>query len=112
MVLAWGLLRLEPGPWEVCLLIMLLTFATEFLVVRHYGLAVIFITPLTIMLAEAGANMQLPPELIIQARLIDIVVGSVIGMVGGIFLHNLSMRSWISRYVFRRPMPPSQLHQA
>ena len=56
--------------------------------------------------------MQLPAELIIQERLIDIVVGSVIGMVGGTFLHNLSMRSWISRYVFRRPMPPSQLHQA
>ena len=75
-------------------------------------LAVIFITPLTILLAEAGANMQLPPDVIIQARLIDIVVGSVIGVVGGVFLHNLSLREWVSRHLFRRPMPPTQRHQA
>ena len=112
MAFTWVLLMLPMNAWTLCLTLTALSFVIESLVVRHYGLAVIFITPLTIMLAEAGANMQLPPELIIQARLIDIVVGSVIGMVGGIFLHNLSMRSWISRYVFRRPMPPSQLHQA
>jgi hypothetical protein len=35
-------------------LMMALSFIIEVLVVRHYGLAVVFITPLTILLAEAA----------------------------------------------------------
>lgn len=112
MVLTWLLLTLQLNPWSLFLILTTLSFIIEMLVVRHYGLAVIFITPLTILLAEAGANMQLPPDVIIQARLIDIVVGSVIGVVGGVFLHNLSLREWVSRHLFRRPMPPTQRHQA
>ena len=107
MVLTWLLLTLQLNPWSLFLILTTLSFIIEMLVVRHYGLAVIFITPLTILLAEAGANMQLPPDVIIQARLIDIVVGSVIGVVGGVFLHNLSLREWVSRHLFRRPMPPT-----
>ena len=103
MALAWVLLRLEPGPWEICVLIMLLTFVTEFLVVRHYGLAVIFITPMTILLAEAGAGMNLPAQNIIQARVQDIVLGSVIGMIGGVFLHNARLRAWLSLRLFGVP---------
>ncbi|MEE1654148.1 FUSC family protein [Brachymonas sp. G13] len=112
MVLTWLLLTLQLNPWSLFLILTTLSFIIEMLVVRHYGLAVIFITPLTILLAEAGANMQLPPDVIIQARLIDIVVGSVIGVVGGVFLHNLTLREWVSRHLFRRPMPPTQRHQA
>ena len=107
MVLTWLLLTLQLNPWSLFLILTTLSFIIEMLVVRHYGLAVIFITPLTILLAEAGASMQLPPDVIIQARLIDIVVGSVIGVVGGVFLHNLSLREWVSRHLFRRPMPPT-----
>ena len=106
MVLAWGLLRLEPGPCEVCLLIMLLTFATEFLVVRHYGMAVIFITPMTILLAEAGSGMNLPVADIIQARVQDIVLGSVIGLIGGVFLHEARLRAWLSLRLFGVPFDP------
>ena len=112
MVLTWLLLTLQLNPWSLFLILTTLSFIIEMLVVRHYGLAVIFITPLTILLAEAGANMQLPPDVIIQARLIDIVVGSVIGVVGGVFLHNLTLREWVSRHLFRRPMSPTQRHQA
>ena len=112
MVLTWLLLTLQLNPWSLFLILTTLSFIIEMLVVRHYGLAVIFITPLTILLAEAGANMQLPPDVIIQARLIDIGVGSVIGVVGGVFLHNLTLREWVSRHLFRRPMPPTQRHQA
>ncbi|MFD2554165.1 hypothetical protein [Sphingobacterium tabacisoli] len=40
---------------HLCLLILMLQFIIEMLVVRHYALAVIFITPLTFFLAEIGS---------------------------------------------------------
>lgn len=44
LLLAWGLLLMPLDEWSFSLLLMLLAFITETLVVRHYGLAVIFIT--------------------------------------------------------------------
>lgn len=42
--LAWLLLLLKITPLTICVFIMVLQFIIEILVVRHYGLAVIFIT--------------------------------------------------------------------
>jgi hypothetical protein len=61
--------------------------------VRHYGLAVVFITPLTIFLAEAARLGQGAPAGMLQARLFDIVLGSVIGLLGGICLHSPRFRN-------------------
>ncbi len=110
MALTWALLQLPLGKWELSLLLMALSFMIEVLVVRHYGLAAVFITPQTILLAEAGAAMQLPANAIMHARLVDIVVGSIIGVIGGIFLHNMALREWISKHVFGVPMPPTRIH--
>jgi len=66
---------------------MVLNFLVEFLVVRNYGLAVIFITPLTVLLAEAS-TVALPPDQLVLARMFDIALGSFIGFVGGGILHH------------------------
>lgn len=88
MGLTWSLLILKPTPLQICLVILLLQFIIEMLVVRHYGLAVIFITPLTFFLAELGSNFNLNSDRLISARLVDIIVGSLIGALGGWLLHN------------------------
>ncbi len=49
--LAWLLLLQQLTPLTICISIFILQFIIEMLVVRHYGLAVIFITPLTLFLA-------------------------------------------------------------
>jgi len=73
-------------------------------VVRHYGLAVVFITPLTIFLAEATTLGQSMPAIIIEARLFDTVLGSVIGLIGGACLHSPGFRERVGRPV-RRLVP-------
>lgn len=85
---AWLILSFHPGALAVCLSILLLQFIVEMLVVRHYGLAVIFITPLTLLLAEAGKAMTANPAVLISARFIDIVLGSLIGALGGWILYH------------------------
>jgi len=56
-------------------------------VVRNYGIAVVFITILTIFLAESGV-VQANPNALFMARFLDILVGSLIGALGGWILYN------------------------
>lgn len=92
LLLAWGLLLLPLGPWGMALAMMLLAFVIEVLVVRHYGVAVIFITPLTLLLAELATLGQGAPSEMIHARLIDTVLGCLIGFAGGMCLHHAGFR--------------------
>ncbi|WP_316814713.1 FUSC family protein [Pedobacter nyackensis] len=99
MGLTWLFLQLNLTPLNICISILLLQFVIEMLVVRHYGLAVIFITPMTVFLAEIGRGMQINPDQLISARLLDIVVGSLIGVLGGWLLHNQQLNQQAARQI-------------
>ena len=92
LLLAWALLRQPLGPWGVSLVLMLLAFVIESLVVRHYGLAAVFITPLTLLLTEAATLGSHSPDALLWARLLDTLLGSVVGLLGGVCLHNPRVR--------------------
>ncbi|MDI1303720.1 MAG: FUSC family protein [bacterium] len=97
--LAWLLLLLKMTPLTICISIMVLQFIIEMLVVRHYGLAVIFITPLTLFLAEAGSAMTVDANTLISVRFVDILLGSIIGAIGGWFLHHEQLRHNAERQI-------------
>lgn len=103
LLLAWALLMIPFNPWTLALVMMLLSFIIETLVVRHYATAAIFITPMTILLAEAVALNPASALPLIQARFWDTVLGSVLGLLGGICLHSASFRgvvsSWLKQWV-------------
>lgn len=77
---AWACLVGAPGPWAVAAMVMALSFVVETLVVRHYASAAVFITPLTILLADAATLGHGSPALLIRARLVDTVLGALIGL--------------------------------
>lgn len=87
MGLAWCIFLLPLQGWSFGVAIILLFFIVELLVVRNYGLAVIFITPLTMLLAEGSAARVLH-ESLVETRMGDIVLGSAIGFVGGWVMHH------------------------
>lgn len=105
LLLAWGLMSLPLDAWTVSLVMMALAFIIETLVVRHYGLAAIFITPLTILLVEATQLGQGSSNAILQARFLDTILGSLVGLAGGVCLHNQRLRAILGRHL-RRLMPP------
>ncbi len=107
LLLATALLTLPLPPWGLPLLIIGLTFLVESLIVRHYGLAVVFITPMTLLLAEATQLGQGSAGSLLQARLIDTVVGSVVGLLGGVVLHTPRLRGALSRAL--RRLTPARL---
>lgn len=109
LLLAWALLALPLDKWSVSLMMMVLAFVIEMLVVRHYGLAMIFVTPLTILLAEATQLGQGTPGALLQARLFDTLLGSVVGLLGGVCLHSPRFRKVVGDQLRRlsplRAMP-------
>lgn len=60
----------------------------QFLITRHYALAVTFLTPMGILRAETGSATSLNPYYLLQMRLLEILIGSAIGCIGGWFLYN------------------------
>ncbi|WP_428773881.1 FUSC family protein [Vibrio sp.] len=100
MGLAWLIFSFNPGPWILVTLIICLTFVIEILVTRNYGLAVIFITPLTIILAEGGsASFEI--NSVILLRLIDVIAGSSVGYLGGWLLHQRDLYDRLEQRLLR-----------
>jgi hypothetical protein len=54
LLLFLGIAQIPLGPWGVAGVLTALALIIETLVVRHYGLANVFITPLAILLTESG----------------------------------------------------------
>ena len=107
LLLAWCLLLLPLDRWTVSLTMMALTFVIETAVVRHYAFAAIFITPLTILLAEAARLGLGSPATLIQARFVDTLLGCAVGLVGGVCLHSPRFRAVVGPLL--RRMVPARL---
>lgn len=82
MALAYWLWNWNMSPLQVAVAVFVLMFIIETLIVRHYGLTVVFITPMTLLLAESALG-NLALEQLVQARVVDIALGSTIGFVAG-----------------------------
>lgn len=85
--ITWLIAFGNPTPLHMVLGIIILQIIVEYLVVRNYAVAVIFITILTIFLAESHRVLSQNTNLVFMARLIDITIGSTIGVVGGWVLY-------------------------
>ena len=84
LFVTWAILLLPLDKWSIGGLVMLLTFVIEMAVVRHYAFAAIFITPLSILLAEATMLGQRPAGALIAARFFDTALGGMVGFIGGV----------------------------
>ncbi|QMU29256.1 FUSC family protein [Adhaeribacter radiodurans] len=102
--LTWGVLLLHPTSLTFCIGIIVLQLIVEFLVVRNYGMAVIFITVLTIFLAESGNTLAANSTTLITARFFDILLGSILGAVGGWLLYNERLHFIATRQIRKTRM--------
>ncbi|MBA4849390.1 FUSC family protein [Emticicia sp. BO119] len=97
MGFSWFLLQLNLSTLQICISIIILQYIIEVLVVRHYALAVIFITPMTVFLVELSRGTGINANQIITARFLDITIGSLIGLIGGWLLHNQKLHQKAER---------------
>ncbi|MBK5915416.1 hypothetical protein CCR84_13990 [Rhodocyclus purpureus] len=104
LLVSWALLMLPLDKWSLALLMMVLVFIIETLVVRHYGIAAVFITPLTIFLAEAATLGEGSPMAMIEARFFDTLLGALVGLAGGACIHSPRFREVVGGQL-RRLIP-------
>ncbi|WP_313579098.1 FUSC family protein [Chishuiella sp.] len=99
MILCWFILSFLKTPLEIIISIMIFQYIIELLVVKNYFYAVLFITPMTVLLSEAGHPNSIDPNLLILARLKDVFLGSTFGAFGGWILYNEKFRYQIKKHI-------------
>jgi len=104
LAVTWMLVRYAADPWAIAIAVTVLTFCIETAIVRHYAFAAILIAPLTILLAEASNLGQVSSTALIGARLADTVIGALLGLAGGVCIHNSALRQSLRRWL-RAPGP-------
>jgi uncharacterized membrane protein YccC len=102
LAVTWVLVRHAADPWVIAIAVTVLTFCIETAIVRHYAFAAIFITPLTILLAEASTLGHSDSSTLILARFADTVIGTVFGLAGGVCIHSIPLHR-IFRRLLRAP---------
>lgn len=99
--LTWLVLQIPLHVWQVCLCILILQIIVEFFVVRNYGLAAIFISMLTVFLAEPNITLTSHSNSLIEARLVDTLLGSFIGAIGGWVLYHEKFHFYTKKHLIQ-----------
>lgn len=97
--ITWLILEMDVTVLGICISILILQTIVEFLVVRNYAVAAIFITTLTILLTEPNISLLETPDHLMIARFFDILIGSIIGAIGGWFLYNQRIHFFAEKQV-------------
>jgi uncharacterized membrane protein YccC len=66
------------GPVVLAVIVMLCQFPTELFMARHYGWAMVFFTPVILLIAQLAAPMD--PGVLVLERAVETFVGAVIGI--------------------------------
>lgn len=82
ILIASFILAAQPYGYIIALFILLLTFITELFIVKNYGLAALFFTPNALLMAESTSQGSFSFSYFASARLMDVLIGSVIGLIG------------------------------
>ncbi|PVE96978.1 FUSC family protein [Microbacterium sp. TPD7012] len=78
-----ALALLHPSGLRLALLLAALQFLIELVVVRHYALALVFITPLVLLLTGAATG-EIGAMDVAGERIVDTLVGAVLGAASGL----------------------------
>ncbi|MEV4348468.1 FUSC family protein [Actinoplanes sp. NPDC049596] len=86
LIIAGAVVSVPGGPWVMVAGIVLAQVIAELLVIRNYGLAMLAITPLALLVGELGH--QTPPLDLIGDRLVQTVLGSLLGLAAALLVRN------------------------
>ncbi|WP_402464200.1 FUSC family protein [Isoptericola aurantiacus] len=84
-LLAWPLLAAHLGFVATCVAVVALQVVTEIVVGRHYGLAMLTITPMALLMTSLAAPAD--PTGMALSRAVDTVVGAAFGVLAVVLVH-------------------------
>jgi uncharacterized membrane protein YccC len=98
LIIASLILSIVHNGYMIALLILCLTFVTELFIVRNYGLAAMFFTPSALIMAEYTTGV-FDFTFFATVRLTDIVLGSIIGLVGASIVGRRSASKLLNHFI-------------
>ena len=91
VLIAAGLLALSLPPWAVLLAAVAMQVGAELFVGRNYGIAMVFITPLALLMISLASPT--PPDMLLRDRVLETVIGVAVGTIVAIVSATLRRRS-------------------
>jgi len=95
------LLFWHPQPWAMVLMIIAMQFMAEMLVIRHYAAALVFITPMALIMAELARPSE--PGPLLADRAFQTLIGAVVGLVLVYAMHLRTLRKQAEARRLRAP---------
>lgn len=92
LMIATVILKFQPQGFMIIIVYMILTAITELFIVKNYAVAAMFLTPNALLLAETSSKIH-DISYFATARITDIVVGSMIGLIGTYIISHRSASS-------------------
>lgn len=84
-LLAWPLLSAPLGFWGTAAVVVVLQTVTETIVGRHYGLAMLTITPMALLMTSLAHAAD--PATLALDRALDTVLGALVGILAVVLVH-------------------------
>jgi hypothetical protein len=108
LMIAIAILKFQPLGYMIIIINMVLTALTELFIVKNYAVAAIFITPNAMLLAETSTKIH-DISYFATARITNIVVGSMIGLIGTYLIGHRSASSRLPNLMVKLLYCQSQL---
>lgn len=104
-VLVGLLLAMEPSTWTVIGVLALTQVATELVIGRNYGIGQILVTPMALLMT-ALATPAAAGTAMVAERVLDTIVGAVIGLLVWVLLSSVGERIHLHRHHARQTSGP------
>lgn len=91
VVVTWLILLPDPPVWVLVLVVAVAQFGAEVFVGRHYGVALVFITPLALVVAHLG--QPVPVGTLLVDRVVETVLGCAVAILAVLAARALTRRA-------------------
>ena len=91
VLIAAGLLALQLPPWAILVVAVAMQVGAELFVGRNYGIAMVFITPLALLMVSLASPAT--PDMLLRDRVLETVIGVAVGTIVAIVSAALRRRS-------------------
>jgi uncharacterized membrane protein YccC len=86
LVVAAALLAMQPGGWTVVALVAVLQVGAELFVLHHYATALVFVTPMALLMTRLGSVGPVLP--LLTDRALTTLIGVAIGIAAVLVIHD------------------------
>jgi hypothetical protein len=86
LLLAAALLAIDPGGWTVVAFVAVLQVGAELFVLHHYATALVFVTPMALLMSRLGAATPALP--LLTDRAVTTLLGVAVGVVAVLVVHD------------------------